>query len=204
MAFASARPCAKIVPLPTAAATPVIQHRRHGRLPKAVTNLRTVRSRSTAAYTAHETRPAYANAQIIAEALAYIESHIYRPEFTVTSPWDVATYLRARMGTKDYEVFTVLFLDAQNRVVACEEMFRGQANQAIVYPREIARRALQLNATAIIASHNHPTGTLTPSTADHDLTQSLRRTLELIDVRVLDHIIVGPTGAYSIETGTSI
>jgi DNA repair protein RadC len=199
MAFASARPCATIIPLPTAAATPVIQLRRHGRLPKAVSSLRAARTRATASYTARETRPTYADAHIVTQALAYIESCFHRPEFTITSPRDVADYLRARIGARDHEVFAVLFLDAQHCVLACEEMFRGQSIQIIVYPREVARRALQLNACAIIASHNHPSGNLTPSAADHDLTLTLRRTLELIDVRVLDHIIVSAPGAYSME-----
>jgi len=204
MAFASARPCATIIPLPTAAATPVIQLRRHGRLPKAVSSLRAARTRATASYTARETRPTYADAHIVTQALAYIESCFHRPEFTITSPRDVADYLRARIGARDHEVFAVLFLDAQHRVLACEEMFRGQSTQTTVYPREVARRALQLNACAIIASHNHPSGNLTPSAADHDLTLTLRRTLELIDVRVLDHIIVSAEGAHSMEAGRHV
>lgn len=200
MAFAPARPCATIIPLPTAAANPVTQLRRYGRLPKAVASLRAARTRVASSYTARETRPAYADAHIVTQALAYIESQMHRPDFAVTSPGDVATYLRARIGAKDHEVFVVLFLDAQNRVLACEEMFRGQSTQTAIYPREVARRALQLNACAVIVSHNHPSGHLTPSTADHNMTRALIHTLELIDVRVLDHIIVSAEGAHSMET----
>ena len=85
----------------------------------------------------------------------------------------------------------VLFLDVQNRVIAAEEMFRGTLTQTSVYPREVVKRALALNAAAVILAHNHPSGSIEPSRADEALTQTLRAALGLIDCRVLDHVIVG-------------
>jgi DNA repair protein RadC len=85
----------------------------------------------------------------------------------------------------------VLYLDAQNRVLADEELFRGTLTQTSVYPREVVRRALQLNSAAVILAHNHPSGAAEPSRADEFLTQSLKSALQLVDVRVLDHLVVG-------------
>lgn len=112
----------------------------------------------------------------------------------LVSPAAVRTYLRLQMGRLDHEVFVVLFLDAQNRVIASEEMFRGTLTQTSVYPREVVKRALQLNAAAVILAHNHPSGSVEPSRADEVLTQTLRAALALIDARVLDHLIVAGNG----------
>jgi DNA repair protein RadC len=95
------------------------------------------------------------------------------------------------LGHLEHECFGVLFLDAQHRLICYETMFRGTLTQTSVYPREVARRALHLNAAAVILAHNHPSGLLTPSRADELLTESLQRALGLLDVKVLDHIIVG-------------
>jgi DNA repair protein RadC len=89
------------------------------------------------------------------------------------------------------EVFAVLFLDGQHRLLKLEEMFRGTLTQTSVYPREIVRRALELNAGAVILAHNHPSGVAEPSRADETLTQTLKSALQLVDVRVLDHLVVG-------------
>jgi DNA repair protein RadC len=94
-------------------------------------------------------------------------------------------------------VFAVLFLDALQRLIACEEMFRGTLTQTSVYPREVVKRALELNTASVILSHNHPSGVLEPSRADELLTQTLKSSLQLVDVRVLDHVVVGRTGALS-------
>ena len=90
-----------------------------------------------------------------------------------------------------HEVFAVLFLDAQNRLLALEEMFRGTLTQTSVYPREVVKRALELHAAAVILAHNHPSGAAEPSRADEYLTQTLKSALALVDVRVLDHLVVG-------------
>jgi DNA repair protein RadC len=106
-------------------------------------------------------------------------------------------YLQLQLSAKPYEVFAVLFLDVQNRLLAMEEMFRGSLSQTSVYPREVVLRALHHQAAAVVLSHNHPSGTVQPSRADEMLTQTLKTTLALIDVRVLDHIIVAPGEALS-------
>ena len=114
-----------------------------------------------------------------------------------TTPQRVKDYLQMRLGALPHEVFAVLFLDAQQRLIACEEMFRGTLTQTSVYPREVVKRALELNTASVILSHNHPSGVLEPSRADELLTQTLKSSLQLVDVRVLDHVVVGRTGAMS-------
>ncbi len=113
-----------------------------------------------------------------------------RARDVLDSPQSVRDYLRLRLSNRQYEAFMVIFLDAQNRVIAAEEVFRGTLTQTSVYPREIVRAALQHNAAAVIVSHNHPSGVAEASQADRLLTNSLRRALELVDVKVLDHLIV--------------
>lgn len=112
-----------------------------------------------------------------------------RPLFD--APAKVREYLQLRLAQRDHEVFAVLFLDAQNRLVRCEEMFRGTLTQTSVYPREVLKRCLDLGAAAVIFAHNHPSGAAEPSRADEFLTQSLKAALQYIDVRVLDHFVVG-------------
>ncbi len=111
-----------------------------------------------------------------------------RPVFD--SPARVKDYLRLQIGSKPHEVFVVLFLDAQNRLIRAEEMFRGTLTQTSVYPREVVKRALDLGAAAVLLAHNHPSGAAEPSKADEYLTQTLTRALALVDVRVLDHLVV--------------
>ena len=113
------------------------------------------------------------------------------------SPQAVKDYLQMRLGALPHEVFAVLFLDAQHRLIACEELFRGTLTQTSVYPREVVKCALTLNAASVILAHNHPSGVLEPSHADELLTQSLKGSLNLIDVRVLDHVVVSRHGALS-------
>ena len=106
------------------------------------------------------------------------------------SPAVVRDFLRLTIGRREYEVFMALFLDSQNRVIAPEELFRGTLSQASVYPREVVKRSLALNAAGVIFAHNHPSGVAEPSRADEMLTRSLCDALALLDVRVLDHFIV--------------
>jgi DNA repair protein RadC len=113
------------------------------------------------------------------------------------TPDAVKHYLQLRLSAKPHEVFAVLFLDVQNRLIALEEMFQGTLTQTSVYPREVVLRALHHQASAVVLAHNHPSGTVQPSRADEMLTQTLKTTLALIDVRVLDHIIVAPGEALS-------
>ena len=104
---------------------------------------------------------------------------------------DSERFLLARLRDRRYETFCCLFLDCRNRVLAFEEVFHGTLDSAMVYPREIVRRSMERNAAAVILAHNHPSGVAEPSQADHLITQRIRKALELIDVRVLDHFIVG-------------
>ena len=107
------------------------------------------------------------------------------------SPQAVKDYVALHLGGHAHEVFAVLFLDGQHRLLQLEEMFRGTLTQTSVYPREVARRALALKAGAVILQHNLPLGVAEPSRADEHLTQALRSALQLLDVRVLDHLVVG-------------
>ncbi len=109
---------------------------------------------------------------------------------SLTSPQEVKDYLTLSLGGLEHEVFVVLFLDARNRLLAADEMFRGTLTQTSVYPREIAKRALTYNAAATILAHNHPSGNPEPSQADRMLTRTLKEALALVDVQVLDHIII--------------
>jgi DNA repair protein RadC len=115
----------------------------------------------------------------------------------LTSPGAVRDYLRAAIGDREHEVFVCLWLDAQHRVTACEEIFRGTLTQTSVYPREIVKAALRANAAAVIFAHNHPSGAAQPSRADELLTRNLKDALALVEVRVLDHFIVAGRQALS-------
>jgi DNA repair protein RadC len=113
------------------------------------------------------------------------------------SPQAVAHYLQLHLGHKPHEVFAVLFLDSQHRLLALEELFRGTLTQTSVYPREVVLRALHHHAAAVVLAHNHPSGTAEPSRADQSLTQTLKAALALVDVRVLDHFVVTASGCRS-------
>jgi DNA repair protein RadC len=116
---------------------------------------------------------------------------------SLSSPQSVRDYLRLKLQGKAHEVFVAVFLDAQNRVLEVEELFRGTLTQTSVFPREIVKRALHFNAAAVIFAHNHPSGVAEPSRADEALTQTLKHTLALVDVKVLDHFVVGGDSAMS-------
>ncbi len=120
-----------------------------------------------------------------------------RERDALTSPQAVRDYLRLRLGGLTREVFLVLYLDAQNRVLAVEELFAGTLTQTSVHPREVVRRALHHNAAAVILAHNHPSGVAEPSRADELLTRALKEALALVEVRVLDHFVVAGNAALS-------
>ena len=115
----------------------------------------------------------------------------------LSSPDKVRDYLRMTLAHREHEVFMALFLDAQNRLLAADELFRGTLTQTSVYPREVVKRALAVNAASVIFAHNHPSGIAEPSRSDELLTGSLKQALALVDVRVLDHLIVAGSGTTS-------
>lgn len=115
----------------------------------------------------------------------------------LTSPEATRSYLSAQLRGYSYEVFACLFLDNQHRIIQFEELFRGTIDGASVYPREVAKRALFHNAAAVIFAHNHPSGIKEPSQADKQITDKLKQSLELFDIRVLDHFIIGDAEPYS-------
>lgn len=115
----------------------------------------------------------------------------------LTTPGAVRDYLRLALGGRPHEVFVCVHLDAQHRVIAAEELFRGTLTQTSVYPREVVKAALAANAAAVIFAHNHPSGVAQPSQADELLTRQLREALALVDVRVLDHFVVAGNQALS-------
>ncbi len=132
-----------------------------------------------------------------AEALAVK----YRREGTFTNPTNVKEYLKLKLGAHDREVFAVMFLDNQHKLICFEELFLGTIDAASVYPREVLKAALRCNAAAVIFAHNHPSGDSTPSQADRRITERLKDALALVDVRVLDHIVTGDTCTSFAERG---
>ena len=115
----------------------------------------------------------------------------------LSSPAAVRDFIRLLLIGKEHEVFIVLILDAQHRVIEAEELFRGTLTQTSVYPREVVKRTLRFNASAVIFAHNHPSGVAEPSSADELLTRSLKQSLALVDVQVLHHFIVAGTASIS-------
>ena len=120
----------------------------------------------------------------------YLDAELRSGE-SLTDPAASARYLKSRLASYPYEVFACLFLDNRHRVLGFEELFRGSIDGASVHPREVVRRCLAHNAAAVILAHNHPSGVAEPSAADRAITQRLRESLELIDVRLLDHFVIG-------------
>ena len=116
---------------------------------------------------------------------------------TLASPREVRDFLQLTLGGRGHEVFVALFLDAQNRLLASEELFRGTLTQTSVYPREVVKTALRHNAAGVIFAHNHPSGVAEPSRADELLTQTLKQALSLVEIKTLDHFIVAGTRTVS-------
>lgn len=128
---------------------------------------------------------------IIQQALEILERrHLSRGE-ALTSPDKVRNYLTLKLSEREHEVFCVLFLDNKHRAIAFDEMFRGTIDGASVHPREVVKESLRHNAAAVIIAHNHPSGVPEPSAADAAITRRLQESLALVDVRVLDHFVVG-------------
>ena len=137
-----------------------------------------------------------ADDSIIARALEILFARVQQGE-VMSSPAAVKQWLQLKIGGYEHEMFGIMFLDVQNRLIRFEEMFRGTLTQTSVYPREVVKAAIQCHAAAVVLTHNHPSGSTQPSRADEALTQTLKAALALVDVRVLDHIIVSQLGALS-------
>ena len=133
----------------------------------------------------------------IDKALAIVGRCLALNRTVFATPDAVKTYLQLRLAGESIEHFLVMFLDVQNRLIALETMAVGTLTQTSVYPREVVRAALAHGASTVVLAHNHPSGSVQPSRADTLLTETLKVTLALIDVRVLDHVIVGPGEALS-------
>jgi len=128
--------------------------------------------------------------------LDILKEEYFRPD-QLTSPEKTRCFLQVKLGKLEHEVFGIVFMDSQHQVIAYEELFRGTIDGAAVYPREVVKRCLLHNAAAVIFAHPHPSGSPEPSNADIQLTKKLKEALSLIDIRTLDHIIIG--GANSVS-----
>ena len=135
--------------------------------------------------------------EIIDQALTILEGRLAQPGYCVSKPEDAASYLRLQFEGLEREAFRVMFLNSQHSLITFEELFRGTIDGAAVYPREVVKAALEFNAAAVILTHNHPSGVAEPSSADRRITERLSSALGLIDVRVLDHVIVGGNDTFS-------
>ena len=127
--------------------------------------------------------------EIIAAAREQLSRRVRRGA-TLSSPRATRDFLTLKLGTLEHEVFAVIFLDKRHRVISYNEMFRGTIDGASVHPREVVKEALKLNAASVILAHPHPSGVAEPSQADELITSRLKAALELVDIRILDHIIV--------------
>lgn len=134
--------------------------------------------------------------QIIQRALALLAARLHQGD-VLTSPAAVRDYLRLHLGGREHEVFVVVLLDAQHRVLDIVDLFRGTLTQTSVYPREVVKLALAANAGSVILAHNHPSGLAEPSRADELLTHTLKQALALVDIKVLDHFVVGAASTIS-------
>lgn len=167
------------------ASTPTTPLKRRGRPPKRIEPAVTAPDQSSCLHRLDgRTRRAIERAAKLLE-----ESAIYRVE-AMNSPGAVRTYLKMKMAGLEHEEFHVIWLDAQNRLIAFDRLFSGSLTQTSVYPREVVKAALRNNAAACILAHNHPSGVPEPSRADEILTRTLKETLSMVDVKVLDHLIV--------------
>ena len=135
--------------------------------------------------------------EVIDAALDILRRKVDRINIGMSSPQAVRDYLRLSIGDREHEIFIAVFCDAQNRVLSLDEMFRGTLTQTSVYPREVVKRALAVNAASVIFAHNHPSGLAEPSRSDEALTAGLRQALALVDVKVLDHFIIGGSSMMS-------
>ncbi|WP_156294415.1 RadC family protein [Serratia oryzae] len=134
---------------------------------------------------------------IITQAIGLLERQLQARTVVLTQPDAVRRYLRLQLERQEREVFMVMYLDNQHRLIACETLFTGTLASVNVYPREIVKQALAYNTAAVILAHNHPSGMAEPSQADRTVTETVTAALSLIDVRVLDHIVIGHGEAVS-------
>lgn len=133
----------------------------------------------------------------VQQAIALLERRVFKAGPRLERPAAVRDYLRLKLVAEPNEIFVVVFMNSMHDVLAVEPMFHGTINATSVYPRVVLQRALQLNAAAVIFAHQHPSGTTEPSNADRLLTEQLKTALALIDVRVLDHFVIGQGAPYS-------
>ncbi|HGX3311267.1 TPA: JAB domain-containing protein [Pseudomonas aeruginosa] len=140
--------------------------------------------------------------ELIEQAIALLECRMFKRGAQISNPEDIKKLMRLKLARYKNEVFAVFFLDSKQRFLAFEELFRGSVDTASVYPRVVLQRALHHNAAAVVLFHNHPSGVTDPSLADKALTLKLKELLAQIDVRVIDHFIVGLGEPYSfVEAG---
>ena len=144
----------------------------------------------------------YAQLQAILELARRLLAEDLQSGVTLSSSEKVTNYLQLYFSRQTHESFVVLFLDVKNKLIECNEMFRGTLSHTSVYPREVVKVALENNAVSVILAHNHPFGTAEPSNADKTLTRSLKQALGLVDIRVLDHIIVAGRKTFSFAENT--
>jgi DNA repair protein RadC len=136
--------------------------------------------------------------QLIQKALRCLESKLkYQPNVSFLGSKQVRAYFQLQLAGEKNEVFSVLFMNNSHQLIAFEKMFHGTINEATVYPRCVVQKALELNASAIIVGHNHPSSNLMPSQADIDLTRDLKKILNIVNVKLLDHIVVTSTDTFS-------
>lgn len=134
---------------------------------------------------------------LIREAIGVLEKRIFKRGAKLTSPEGVREYLQLKLAGEALEVFAVVFLDSRHRVIAYEPMFQGTIDGAAVYPRAILKRAMDHNCAAVILAHNHPSGETEPSHADRTITNRVKAVLEMVDVRILDHFVIGEGKPFS-------
>lgn len=134
---------------------------------------------------------------VITRAIGILHTRLVKYSITLDDPVDVQKYLVLRLAEKEHEVFGVLWLNSRLHLIADEELFRGTISQTSVYPREVLKAALAANARCCILYHNHPSGSTTPSEQDRNLTRQVKQALDMVEVQVRDHIIVGGADTYS-------
>ncbi|MEC8917500.1 MAG: DNA repair protein RadC [Pseudomonadota bacterium] len=145
----------------------------------------------------YQVTTAVTEAELLGIAKAFARRRLARGR-KITHPTQAFEYLQVLLQDVEHEVFSALFLDAQHRVIRFEALFRGTIDSASVYPREVVKQALACNAAAVILVHNHPSGDPEPSDADRRITQRLKEALGLVEIRVIDHIVVGSEGCESL------
>jgi DNA repair protein RadC len=135
---------------------------------------------------------------LIKAAIAVLEERVrYKVEDVIARPEDVRNLIKLKLSGLEHEEFHVIWLTTQNQVIEIQKVFRGTISQASVYPRELAKEGLKRNAASCILVHNHPSGLVEPSSADINLTNELKKTMNLVDIRIVDHFVVGGAELYS-------